>query len=169
MNGRSRRHSDEPSFVKLMAVVVMSAIILAMILVTMVVVIIMPVGMLLLMFYEHCVDYAVYKSVDRHLNKDNPMDIIWFFVTQAFVYLTNYVVDMKASVIWHSMYNCIHVLLIMSINIYIILMLKISFIFIVNVFNSWYVWCKNQNNLYYDWKFRFTIEMISKIFAFNYS
>ena len=52
------------------------------------VVIIMPIGMLLMMFYDNCVDYAVNNS-DTNLNKDNPLDVINFFATQAVTHLTN--------------------------------------------------------------------------------
>lgn len=87
-NDRPRRQSDEPSAMKMIAVVGMSAVILAMILITMLVVIVMPVGMLLMMLYENCVEYAM-NNTDFKLDKDNPIDIFTFFGAQAFRYLIN--------------------------------------------------------------------------------
>jgi len=87
-NDRPRRQSDEPSAMKMIAVVGMSAVILAMILITMLVVIVMPVGMLLMMLYENCVEYAI-NNTEFQLDKDNPIDILSFFGVQAFRYLVN--------------------------------------------------------------------------------
>jgi hypothetical protein len=73
---------------KMIAVVGMSAVILAMILITMLVVIVMPVGMLLMMLYENCVEYAINNS-EFQSDKDNPIDIMAFFAVQAFRYFIN--------------------------------------------------------------------------------
>lgn len=72
---------------KMMAVVGMSAVILAMIIITMLVVVIMPIGMLLMMFYENCVEYALNNS-QQNISKDNPLDILSFYTTQAIRHLT---------------------------------------------------------------------------------
>ena len=97
-NHRPRRQSDEPSAMKMMAVVGMSAVILAMILITMLVVIEMPIGMFLMMFYDNCVEYAVNNAEELHmdLDKDNPLDIISFFTNVALSYINN--LDIKTFV-----------------------------------------------------------------------
>ncbi len=97
-NDRPRRQSDEPSAMKMIAVVGMSAVILAMILITMLVVIVMPVGMLLMMLYENCVEYAINNS-EFQSDKDNPIDIMAFFAVQAFRYFIN--IDFN-SIVWNN-------------------------------------------------------------------
>lgn len=86
-----------------MAVVGMSAVILTMIIITMFVVIIMPFGMLLMIFYDNCVDYAVNNS-QTALNRDNPLDVLNFFATQVVAHLSN--ANIRAiigqKVLWYS-------------------------------------------------------------------
>ena len=106
-NDRPRRQSDEPSAMKMIAVVGMSAVILAMILITMLVVIVMPVGMLLMMLYENCVEYAI-TNTEFQLDKDNPIDILSFFGSQAFRYLIN--IDFNSIVRWHLLYWFVNIL-----------------------------------------------------------
>lgn len=77
---RPRRMSDEPSAMKMIAVVGMSAVILAMILITMLVVIVMPVGMLLMMLYDNCMDYAI-SSAEVPLQK-NLWDVALYYGTR---------------------------------------------------------------------------------------
>ncbi len=89
---------------KMMAVVGMSAVILAMIIITMLVVIIMPIGMLLMMFYESCVEYALNNS-ELNLNKDNPLDILWFYGIQTIRHFTEF--NFK-TIITQRIYSFIH-------------------------------------------------------------
>lgn len=48
----------------------------------------MPVGMLLMMLYENCVEYAI-NNCDGQLDKDNPLDILTFYGSLAFYYIKN--------------------------------------------------------------------------------
>lgn len=90
-NQRPKQSGDqeELSRIKMIAVVGMSAIILAMILITMFVVIVMPVGMLAKMLYDHLIDLAI-ASADGNGQpiQRSFVDVVYFYSTKFYNFIS---------------------------------------------------------------------------------